>query len=151
MSGLDPLGRRQVRDLIPAASRQGTTVFFSSHILSDAETLCSRVAILAQGRLAATGRISEMLAFQLKGWELVVSGVSDELQAALAAKVAEIRPLSHGRYTIRIAPDDKPERLMTELGSRGASVESLQPVRDTLEDYFVQQVTAAKGRETGGL
>ena len=151
MSGLDPLGRRQVRDLILRLRAKGTTVFFSSHILSDAETLCSRVAILAQGRLAATGRISEMVAFQLKGWELVVSGVSDELHAALAGKVAELRPLSHGRYTIRIAPDDKPERLMTELSSRGASVESLQPVRDTLEDYFVQQVTAAKGRDTGGL
>ena len=58
-------------------------MFFSSHILSDAETLCSRVAIMAQGRLAATGRISEMVAFQLKGWELVVAGVSDELRAAL--------------------------------------------------------------------
>ena len=151
MSGLDPLGRRQVRDLILGLRAKGTTVFFSSHILSDAETLCSRVAIMAQGRLAATGRISEMVAFQLKGWELVVSGVTDELQAALAPKVAEIRPLSQGRYTLRIAPDQKPERLMAELSSAGASVESLHPVRDTLEDYFVQQVTAAKARDTGGL
>ena len=151
MSGLDPLGRRQVRDLILRLRAKGTTVFFSSHILSDAETLCSRVAIMAQGRLAATGRISEMVAFQLKGWELVVSDVSDELHAALAPKVAEIRLLSHGRYTLRIAPDQKPERVMAELSAAGASVESLQPVRDTLEDYFVQQVTAAKARDTGGL
>ena len=151
MSGLDPLGRRQVRDLILGLRAKGTTVFFSSHILSDAETLCSRVAIMAQGRLAATGRISEMVAFQLKGWELVVSGVTDDLQAALAPKVAEIRPLSQGRFTLRIAPDQKPERLMAELSSAGASVESLHPVRDTLEDYFVQQVTAAKARDTGGL
>ena len=151
MSGLDPLGRRQVRDLILGLRAKGTTVFFSSHILSDAETLCSRVAIMAQGRLAATGRISEMVAFQLKGWELVVSGVTDDLQAAVAPKVTEIRPLSQGRYTLRIAADQKPERLMTELSAAGASVESLQPVRDTLEDYFVQQVTAAKARDTGGL
>ncbi len=151
MSGLDPLGRRQVRDLILRLRAKGTTVFFSSHILSDAETVCSRVAIMVQGRLAATGRISEMVAFQLKGWELVVSGVTDELQAALAPKVAEIRPLTQGRYTLRIAPDQKPERLMTELSAAGASVESLHPVRDTLEDYFVQQVTAAKARDTGGL
>jgi ABC-2 type transport system ATP-binding protein len=140
-----------VRDLILGLRAKGTTVFFSSHILSDAETLCSRVAIMAQGRLAATGRISEMVAFQLKGWELVVSGVTDELQAALAPKVAAIRALSQGRYTLRIAPDQKPERLMADLSAAGASVESLQPVRDTLEDYFVQQVTAAKARDTGGL
>ncbi len=151
MSGLDPLGRRQVRDLILQLRGKGTTVFFSSHILSDAETLCSRVAILAEGRLAATGRISEMVAFQLKGWELVASGVSDELRAALAPKVADLQPLSPGRYTIQIAAGGKPEQLMTELGTRGARVESLQPVRDTLEDYFLQQVKAAKARETGGV
>jgi ABC-2 type transport system ATP-binding protein len=151
MSGLDPLGRRQVRDLILQLRAKGTTVFFSSHILSDAETLCSRVAILAQGRLAVTGRISELVAFQLKGWELVASGVTDEIRASLAPKVAELRPLSHGRYTIHVGADEKPERLMTELSSHGASVESLLPVRDTLEDYFLQQVKAAKARDTGGI
>ncbi len=151
MSGLDPLGRRQVRDLILQLRAKGTTVFFSSHILSDAETLCSRVAIMAQGRLAVTGRISELVAFQLKGWEMIASGVTDEIHAALAPRVAGMRPLSHGRYTIHIGADDKPERLMMELSGHGASVESLLPVRDTLEDYFVQQVRAAKARDTGGI
>ena len=151
MSGLDPLGRRQVRDLILQLRAKGTTVFFSSHILADAEALCSRVAILAQGRLATTGRISELVAFQLKGWELIASGVTDELRAALASKVAAIVPLSHDRYTIQIGPGEKPERLMTELGTHGASVESLLPLRDTLEDYFMQQVAAAQARDTGGL
>ena len=56
MSGLDPLGRRQVRDLILALRARGCTVFFSSHILSDAEALCSRVAIMAQGKLVAIGQ-----------------------------------------------------------------------------------------------
>jgi ABC-2 type transport system ATP-binding protein len=151
MSGLDPLGRREVRDLILRLRAKGTTVFFSSHILSDAETLCSRVAILAQGRLAAAGRISEMVAFQLKGWEIVASGVPDDLHAALASKVVAMRPLAHGRYTIQIGVDEKPERLMIELGARGAAVESLQPLRDTLEDYFLQQVRSAKSRDTAGL
>ncbi len=77
--------------------------------------------------------------------------MTDELRAALAPKVADLQQLSHGRYTIQIAAGDKPEQLMMELGTRGASVESLQPVRDTLEDYFLQQVKAAKARETGGL
>jgi ABC-2 type transport system ATP-binding protein len=151
MSGLDPLGRRQVRDLILQLRGKGTTVFFSSHILSDAETLCSRVAILAQGRLAATGRISDLVAFRLKGWELIVGGITDEVRAVLEPKVVAITPLSHGRYTIQLAPDDKPDRLMAELCARGASVESLLPLRDTLEDYFVQQIGAATPRETAVL
>ena len=151
MSGLDPLGRRQVRDLILRLRGKGTTVFFSSHILSDAETLCNRVAILAQGRLAATGRISDLVAFRLKGWELIVGGITDEVRAVLEPKVVAITPLSHGRYTIQLAPDDKPDRLMAELGARGASVESLLPLRDTLEDYFVQQIGAATPRETAVL
>src|ERR1044071_842618 len=72
MSGLDPLGRRDVRALILRLRDRGCTVFFSSHVLSDAETLCSRVAILAKGALVASGKLSEMLAFQVRGWELVV-------------------------------------------------------------------------------
>ena len=151
MSGLDPLGRRHVRDLILRLRARGATVFFSSHILSDAEALCSRVAIMAQGRLVASGRISEMVAFELKGWELVVSGVSDELRAQLESRVESMHSLTHGRYTVQIAASRRPEELMTELTARGARVESLNPLRDTLEDYFVKQVSAAKTRQTVGL
>src|SRR5213079_2288047 len=73
MSGLDPLGRRDVRQLILRLRDRGCTVFFSSHVLSDAEELCGRVAILAKGRLVASGRLSEILAFGVHGWELVVA------------------------------------------------------------------------------
>jgi ABC-2 type transport system ATP-binding protein len=151
MSGLDPLGRREVRELILGLRAKGCTVFFSSHILSDAETLCSRVAILAQGRLVATGRVSEMVAFAPKGWELVVAGVSDSVQAQLSPRVQAMRALSAGRYTIHVGADQQPEQLMTEIKTLGGRVESLNPLRDTLEDYFVQQVRSAAPRETAGL
>jgi ABC-2 type transport system ATP-binding protein len=78
MSGLDPLGRRDVRALILSLRDRGCTVFFSSHVLSDAEALCSRVAILARGRLVASGGLHEMLAFEARGWELVIGGVAVE-------------------------------------------------------------------------
>jgi ABC-2 type transport system ATP-binding protein len=151
MSGLDPLGRRDVRELILDLRARGCTVFFSSHILSDAESLCSRVAILAQGRLVANGRVSEMVAFAPKGWELVVAGVSDAVQAQLAPRVQAMRALSAGRFTIHVGADQQPEPLMAEIKRLGARVESLNPLRDTLEDYFVQQVQSVAPRETVGL
>jgi len=81
MSGLDPLGRREIRQLILRLRDRGCTVFFSSHVLADAETLCSRVAILAKGRLMTAGRLSDMLAFHVRGWELVVSGLKEDVLA----------------------------------------------------------------------
>ncbi len=148
MSGLDPIGRSQVRDIILKLRQRGCTVFFSSHILSDAESLCSRVGIMAQGRLVSSGRVSEMIAFELKGWELVVSGLSDEVSQRLHGRVRAIVPLQHGRFTLDLAPDAQPEQLIAELRAAGADLVSLNPVRETLEDYFLQQVTAAEPRKS---
>ena len=151
MSGLDPLGRRHVRDLILRLRAKGGTVFFSSHILSDAELLCNRVGIMVQGRLVASGRVSEMVAFEVKGWELVVSGVSDALRTRLEPRVTAMHPLTHGRYTMHIRADRKPEEFMAQLTALGATVESLNPLRDTLEDFFVKQISAANPRQTDGI
>src|SRR6188768_1035284 len=85
MSGLDPLGRRDVRALILRLRDRGCTVFFSSHVLSDAEALCSQVAILAKGRLVAAGRLTDMRPFHASGWEMVVAGAGDRLVEALAS------------------------------------------------------------------
>ncbi len=151
MSGLDPLGRRDVRQLMLRLRDRGCTVFFSSHILSDAESLCSRVAILAQGRLVTTGRVSEILEFELKGWELVVSNMPEALRAALEPRVRSMTAVAHGRYTVELPPELPPERLMPELAAAGVQVISLNPLRETLEDYFVQTVAAAAPRDRGGL
>lgn len=148
MSGLDPLGRREIRQLILRLRERGCTVFFSSHVLADAETLCSRVAILANGRLATAGRLSDMLAFQVRGWELVVNGLTD---AALARaqqhrQVVRATRLAEGRYALELPLTPPPERTLGDLVAQGASLVSLTPVRDTLEDFFVRQVSSSGSR-----
>ena len=141
MSGLDPLGRRDLRSLILGLRDRGCTVFFSSHVLSDAETLCSRVAILAKGRLVTTGRLTEILAFQAHGWELVVSHVGDALVPMIQSRARRLVRISEGQYALELALDPPPDRLVAELGGAGAKLVSLNPIRETLEDFFVQQVT----------
>ncbi len=148
MSGLDPIGRSQVRDLILKLRERGCTVFFSSHILSDAESLCSRVGIMAQGRLVSSGRVSDMIAFELKGWELVMAGLSDEHARQLQARVRSITPLKPGRFNLQLAPDAQPEGLIADLRASGAELVSLNPVRETLEEYFVKKVAAAEPRKS---
>ena len=142
MSGLDPLGRRDVRSLILRLRDSGCTVFFSSHVLSDAEALCNRVAILARGRLVAAGRLTDMLALRARGWELVVAGASEALMASLGSRVRRTVRISEGRYTVELPLDPPPEQLLAELTAGGAHLASLNPIRETLEDVFVKSVTA---------
>ena len=142
MSGLDPLGRRDVRALILRLRDRGCTVFFSSHVLSDAEALCSRVAIMAKGRLVTTGRLTDMLAFQIRGWEVVAAGVHADLRAALGQRATTVHQVGEGRYVFDLPVDPGPDRFIADLSAAGASLLSVNPIRDTLEDFFVKQVTA---------
>jgi ABC-2 type transport system ATP-binding protein len=140
MSGLDPLGRREVRSLVLALRDRGATVFFSSHILSDAETLCNRVAILAAGALVTSGRLDEILAFEVRGWEIVLDGVAPGLVERLGPRVTKSTCIAEGRYAIDIPRDASPDRLIAELVGAGARLVSLTPLRATLEEVFVREV-----------
>jgi ABC-2 type transport system ATP-binding protein len=140
MSGLDPLGRREVRSLILELRDQGRTVFFSSHILADAEALCSRVAVVAGGRLAATGRLSDMLAFEIRGWELVIADLRPDVLERIAGQLQKATEISPQRYALELPLDLPPERILADLTATGATLVSLNPIRDTLEDFFVRRV-----------
>jgi ABC-2 type transport system ATP-binding protein len=140
MSGLDPLGRRDVRSLILELRDQGRTVFFSSHILADAEALCRRVAVVAGGRLAASGTLSDILAFQVRGWELVISGLSADVLARVTPRVRRATEISPGRYSLELPLDESADRMLAELAATGAALVSLNPIRDTLEDFFMKRV-----------
>jgi len=147
MSGLDPLGRRDVRALILELRDRGRTVFFSSHILADAEALCRRVAIVAGGRLAASGRLADMVAFKVHGWELVVANMTPEVHARVAGEVRRATEIAPGTYTLELSLEQPPDRMLAELAATGATLVSLNPIRDTLEDFFVKHVGQAAPRQ----
>jgi ABC-2 type transport system ATP-binding protein len=150
MSGLDPLGRRDVRALILRLRDRGCTVFFSSHVLSDAEALCSRVAILAKGRLVASGRLTDLRPFHARGWEIVVTGAPADLIASLSARAQRVVTLGEGHFTIDLPLEPPPEAVLSELTAAGARLVSVNPIRQTLEDFFVEQVTTADATARDG-
>jgi len=140
MSGLDPVGRRDVREIILQLRDQGRTVLFSSHILSDAEMLCSRVAILSKGRLVASGAVSELTSGGGRGWEVVATGVDPARAAAWAARVRRVTQIDAGRYRFDLGADERPEPFVAELSASGAWLVSVTPLRTTLEDVFMEHV-----------
>ena len=141
MSGLDPLGRRDVRELIIELRDQGCTVFFSSHILSDAEMLCSRVAILNRGRLVASGSTTELTSDHTRGWEVTATQLTPAAVSALQLHTIRATRITHGRYTFELSAAQRPEDVVAQIASAGGALESVTPLRATLEDVFMERVS----------
>ena len=99
-----------------------------------------------KGRLMKSGRLSDMLDLQAHGWELVVGSVSEPLAGTLAARARRMTRISEGRYTLELPLEPSPDRFVTELAAAGAVIVSLNPLRDTLEDLFVEQVAKSGER-----
>jgi ABC-2 type transport system ATP-binding protein len=146
MSGLDPIGRRQVRDIMLRLRDRGTTIFFSSHILADAEALCSRVAILAGGRLVASGNVADMVPFRLRGWDLIVADLNADAVAALERGGATLTRISADRHHVVVPPELSAEEAIARVKDGGARLISVNPVRDTLEDFFMAHVAQSARR-----
>jgi len=145
MSGLDPVGRREIRELIASLRDKGTTVFMSTHILSDIEALCDEVAILRSGKLAASGNLQELLAAAGEGRALEVSveGLSAD---AIREKVefiagASIDPKPSGAV-IRIEDESDLAAVLEITRTAGGRLASVAPVKQSLEELFVKQTEA---------
>jgi ABC-2 type transport system ATP-binding protein len=142
MSGLDPMGRREVRDLMEQLKLEGKTVFFSTHILSDAEALCDRVAIMNLGQLRGVGAVSELLASVQGKVELVWQGTS--VPASIRALGADCHVMAD---TVRaVLAEQNQDGAIEALRRDRLRLVSVIPVRTSLEDYFVAQFTPAKAR-----
>ena len=139
-SGLDPAGRKQIRDLILELRGQGKTILFSSHILSDAEMICDRVLIVDKGRLLATGRLEEMLAARAESYEIRVEGLaSGDIRRIGGRAVSTIESAGQVQFLFSAADGELTE-ILAEIARAGGRLRSLSPVRETLEDVFLREV-----------
>ncbi len=137
MSGLDPVGRKEVRDLILDLKRRGKTVFFSTHILPDVETLCDRVGVIFGGRLRDVGRIEELLHANVRAVELTAI-VPEAARPALA--LGQIVRRDGDRFTVSFPDEATASAALRAAVTAGGRVLSLTPHRDTLEDFFVRRL-----------
>jgi len=138
MSGLDPLGRREVRDLILELKEKGITVFFSTHILSDAEMLCDRVAILNRGRMQGCGELREMLALGVSSTEILLEAPDDLLLDRLKSYGTVVR--TGARVCLQVPKEADVTPALDLLLKSGSRIVSVIPVKMSLEDYFLAQV-----------
>ncbi len=142
MSGLDPIGRREIRELIADLREQGTTVFMSTHILSDIEALCDNVAILRKGKLAATGKLDDLLtqSGEMQQFEIVLKGISAENLAEKIANVAGATISAKGNgVNIQVLTENDIEKVLQISKNAGGSLVSVQSVKQSLEELFVKE------------
>jgi ABC-2 type transport system ATP-binding protein len=138
MSGLDPVGRREVRDLIATLRDEGKTVFMCSHILSDIEVLCDRVAILKRGRLAQTGHLDELRQRPDDPHQMEVMATgADAATLKQLLPNGQITPTPSG-LRIEIAAENEIEGVIAALRKAGGKVVSVQPVKQSLEELFLE-------------
>ncbi|CAN5413944.1 ABC transporter ATP-binding protein [soil metagenome] len=145
-SGLDPFGRKEVRDLILSLRDAGKTVFFSSHILQDAEVICDRVAILHKGERIALGPLSEMLSAKIKEYEVAFSDPSAEVltQARNSAQRIVER---HNEFLAVFPQEDEARKLVQEIFAGGGKLHSFVARKETLEEYFIREIEGKRREE----
>ncbi len=145
MSGLDPIGRREVKDLIMAVKKRGATVFFSSHILSDAEALCDRVCLLVDGKLHLEATLDDLLDEKVEYWQAASEGVEP-------GALPGYTPVSvQGDLSFFKLPDAPAVDLWVDaVRQAGGRIYRVTPQRATLEDYFVETVREVRSKAGSG-
>jgi ABC-2 type transport system ATP-binding protein len=140
MSGLDPIGRREVRDLMEQLKREGKTVFFSTHILSDAETLCDRVAIIHKGELRGVGAVEDLTSSVQGKVEVIWNGT--QVPASIKALGAECHVT--GDRVRAIINENQQDAMIDALRRERLRLIAITPVRTSLEAYFVEKLRRAE-------
>ena len=142
MSGLDPIGRKEVRDLIIQLRKQGKTVFFSTHIIPDVEMLCDRVGIIAGGRLLASGRVDELVEGRTKTVEVVCDGLQEASLTPINGLASSI-VRQNRQHLITLSEPERLEELLAAIKSRGGKLVSVIPHKGSLEELFLNSISSA--------
>jgi ABC-2 type transport system ATP-binding protein len=138
MSGLDPVGRKDVRDIIVEEKKKGRTVFFSTHILNDVETLCDHVCILRKGKVVVSGVLGELLDAEARGSEITLSPARADLREALLKMSLAPRDIA-GSLVVDVEGDERSREVLKRAIELGVTIESVTPKRETLESLFVRR------------
>uniref|UniRef100_A0A7C4GGH4 ABC transporter ATP-binding protein n=1 Tax=candidate division WOR-3 bacterium TaxID=2052148 RepID=A0A7C4GGH4_UNCW3 len=146
MGGLDPVGRREFRDIMADLRDRGKTVFFSTHILADVEIVCDRVGIISAGRMVQLGRLDEILSEEVDAIEVTVAGVTGRYRKAFE-RVAQRSMQSGELLLLTLRDEEDVERVMAIAREAGARIKAVVPRRRTLEDHFMDKLRQpAEGR-----
>lgn len=141
MSGLDPIGRKEVKDIILDERANGRTIFFSTHILGDVETLCDQVTIMRLGKIVVRGRLDELLRAQSMSVGVVIAGADDGFERFCADQGWPVETAG-GRLRIELPEKAAVPVLLRQALDSGASVEEVVPHHQTLEELFVREAIA---------
>lgn len=136
MSGLDPVGRKEVRDLLISLKNKGRTLLFSSHILSDAEMICDRVAILVKGKIQTIGKVQTLMK-QIEGYEITILSKQSLQMNGIAH---EIIAKTDSQYLLRVPSIKELHSVIGLAESQQYEIESIVPLRQTLEDIYLKQI-----------
>jgi ABC-2 type transport system ATP-binding protein len=142
LSGLDPIGRKELKDIISSLKNKGTTVFFSSHILADIELLCDKIAIIDQGKLKYTGPTRELIEQGHDEVEIIATGLKEEFLAELESYFSVQR---FGETVKMVGSREHSSSTVTRIIESGGKVRSVIPRSETLEEIFVKTANKAGG------
>lgn len=150
MSGLDPIGRKEVKDLIVDERASGRTIFFSTHILGDVETLCDRVTIMRRGKIVVAGRLSDLLQANSQRVLLVISGVGDGILRFIEEQGYSVSIVAE-RIRVELPGKAEANELLHRVLAEGGEVEEMTPLHETLEALFVREAIAQPTETAGEL
>ena len=144
MSGLDPLGRKEIRDLILDLKNKGKTIIFSTHILSDVETVCDRVGIIIKGGLRDCGPLEDLLNPKIKSFEICIKGLQTETVHNLEEQGLHL--IKRGDEIFIRVEEKEEKNLFHYLLEKGGELVSFAPRKETLEDLYVNKIKSIEDR-----